>query len=35
MDRETGSRSLLDTFHLYQTVQTIMHQFLELYQDFI
>ena len=34
MDRIRGSRSWLDTFHLKQTVQTIMHRFLELYQDF-
>ncbi len=35
MDRETGSRSKLDKFHLKQTVQKIMHRFLELYQDFV
>ena len=34
MDRITGSRSWLITFHLKQTVQTIMHWFLELYKDF-
>ena len=35
MDRETESRSKLYTFHLKQTVQKIMHRFLELYQDFV
>ena len=34
MDRETESRSKLDKFHVKQTVQKIMHRFLELYQDF-
>ncbi len=32
MDRETESRSKLDTFHLKQTVHNNMHRFLELYQ---
>ena len=34
MDREKGSRSKLDKFYLKQTVQKIMHRFLELYKDF-
>ena len=33
MNREAGSRSKLDKFHLKQIVQKIMHRFLELYQD--
>ncbi len=35
MDRETGSHSKQDTFHLKQTEQNIMHRFLELCQDFV
>ena len=35
MDRETVSRSKLDIYHLKQLVQKIMHQFWELYQDFV
>ena len=35
IDRETGSRSRLDNFHLKQTVQKIIHWFLELYRDFV
>ena len=34
IDRETGSCSKLNTFHLKQAVQK-MHRFLELYQDFV
>ena len=33
MDRIRESRSWLDTFHLKQTVQTIMYRFLDLYKD--
>ena len=35
MDQITGSCSWLDSFHLKQTVKTIMHRFLESYQDFV
>ena len=35
IDRETGSCSKLNTFHFKQTVQKIMHRFLELYQDLV
>ena len=35
IDREIGSRYKLDIFHLKQTIQKIMHRFLELYQDFV
>ncbi len=35
MEREAGSHSKLHKFHMKQTVQTIMHRFLEIYQDYV